>query len=367
MLATPPERTHNPVGLPTPEAVRRDPVAVLDVRIGSDRESDSILLNGPRHLAGHGYRLLCSRLHFPDDTDFAAFERIAKEADAPLVAIPDRGPWDWHVLRDLLDLCQREQVRIWHAHDFKTYLLGLMINRIWPMRLVASVGRDEKPQSGLAERLARLCLPRYERVFVESQDQFSVCVKAGIRPERLILLDPAIDTERIARHQAAIAAKAERTIPVDRALIGAAGNHIGPVQAAARVLTNRGRDVQIVESSVADWLEALDVYVWCDTHDIIPIALLEAMAMNLPCIAFRTSATNSIIDYGVNGLLVNADDARGLSSSLQRLLSDSLEREAMGRMARRTVEIRFSLPVRMAKLASAFDQIVPLDSGLPAR
>lgn len=362
--ATPPERTHEPIGLPMPQAVRGEPVAVLDVRVGSDRESDSLLLNGPRHLAGHGYRLLCSRLHLPDDADFAAFERTAKEADAPLVAIPDHGPWDWHVLRDLFSLCQREQIRIWHAHDFKTTVLGLMLNRLWPMRLVASVSSDEPPNNPvLAGRLNRLCLPRYERVLVESQDQITACIQAGIRPERLVLLDPAIDTVRIARHQAVTAAKADRMIPVERTVIGAAGNDLSSLQAAIRMLTNRGHDVHRIESPDGDLLEALDVFVLCGLHDSIPKALLEAMAMNVPCIAFRTPVTGSIIDHGVNGLLVNPEDAAGLCTSLQRLLSDSIEREAIGRMARRTVETRFSLPVRMARLAKVYDQIVQDDSG----
>ena len=355
MPATPPERTFDPVGLPTSQAVRGEPVAVLDVRVGSDRDSDSLLHNGPRHLAGHGYRLLCSRLQLPDDTAFAAFERIAKEADAPLIAIPDRGPWDWPVLRDLLDLCQREQIRIWHAHDFKTNILGLMLNRLWPMRLVASDCNEIQPSiASFAERLNHICLPRYERVLVESQDQFDAHIKAGILPEQLVLLDPAIDTERIIRHQAVIAVKAERKIPIERTLIGGAGNDLAFIRSAIRELTTRGHDVQLIESPEIDSLETLDLFVW---QDSIPAALLEAMAMNVPCIATRTSATSSIIDHGVNGLLVNRDDVSGLVYSLQRLLSDPLAREAIGRMARRTVETRFSLPVQLARLAKVYDEL----------
>jgi hypothetical protein len=359
MLATPPDRAHEPIGLPVPQAVRGEPIAVLDVRVGSDRDSDSILLNGPRHLAGHGYRLLGSRLHLPDDTDFTAFERLAKEADAPLVAIPDRGPWDWHVLRDLLALCQREQIRIWHAHDFKTTILGLMLNRLWPMRLVASVhGDGPVPEPMLAARLNRLCLPRYERVFVETQNQFTACINTGIQPERLILLDPAIDTERVIRHQAITSAKVARKIPIEQTVIGVSGHDLKGIQAAVR-----DHNVHFVELPDTDGLEALDVYIWQGTDDTSPTALLEAMAMNVPCLARRTTITSSIIDHGVNGLFVNPDDPAGLRLSLKRLLVDTFDREAIGRMARRTVETRFSLPVRLARLARVFDAMMGIAYG----
>jgi hypothetical protein len=359
MPATPPDRALNTVGLPTPGAVRGELVGVLDARIGSDCESNSILVNGPRYLAGHGYRLLCSHLSLPDDSHFAAVEQIAREADAPLVVIPDHGPWDWHVLRELLALCQREQIRIWHAHDFKTTILGLMLNRLWPMRLVASChSNGPLPDPMLAERLNRLCLPRYERVLVESQDQFIACINAGIHPERLILLDPAIDTDRIVRHQAITSAKAARKISVERTVIGVSGHDGQQIQTAVRE-----HNVQLVESPDMEGLEALDVFIWHGTHSSSPTALLEAMAINVPCIATRTVITSSIIDHGVNGLLVNPNDSTGLRFSMQRLMTNSLEREAMGRMARRKVETHFSLPVRMSRLAIVYDELVATASG----
>ncbi len=100
---------------------RTKPV-VLDVRVvtGTGGGPDKTILNSPRFLEPMGYRNICAYMHPPDDPGFEVLRRRAEAWSAPLLAIPDRGPWDWRVVKELLAVCRREKVAIWHGHDYKS-------------------------------------------------------------------------------------------------------------------------------------------------------------------------------------------------------------------------------------------------------
>ena len=114
---------------------------VLDARVlaGSGGGPDKTILNSPRHLGPAGYRMLCLYLRPPGDPGFEAIRRKAADKAAPLVEVDDRGPLDWRVVPRLAAVCRRERVAVWHGHDYKTNLLGLLLARLWPMRLVTTV------------------------------------------------------------------------------------------------------------------------------------------------------------------------------------------------------------------------------------
>lgn len=60
------------------------------------------------------------------------------------------------------------------------------------------------------------------------------------------------------------------------------------------------------------------------------IVFLEAMASSLPVVAGRAAAVPEVVTEGVTALLVDPDDERALTKSLERLLDDPAQREAMG-------------------------------------
>jgi glycosyltransferase involved in cell wall biosynthesis len=121
-------------------------------------------------------------------------------------------------------------------------------------------------------------------------------------------------------------------------------------RAAAAGVADR---VLFVESSrtIEKYFRAVDAYALPSIREGFPNALLEAMASGLPCIATRLrGATDVIIDHGVNGLLVEADDAAGFASGIRSVLTDRHEAARLGSAARTTVMDRFA----MARTAPAW-------------
>jgi glycosyltransferase involved in cell wall biosynthesis len=66
-----------------------------------------------------------------------------------------------------------------------------------------------------------------------------------------------------------------------------------------------------------------DVFAMPSRFEAFGIALVEAMAAGLPCIARRAFAMPEIVEEGQTGALVSSDDPDELALALHRVLSDS--------------------------------------------
>jgi glycosyltransferase involved in cell wall biosynthesis len=73
-----------------------------------------------------------------------------------------------------------------------------------------------------------------------------------------------------------------------------------------------------------------------------PCAALEAMAMELPVVGFKTSGMPEVILDGETGFLVDLGDTKAMTEKINLLLSDESLRREMGQKARKFVEDNFS-------------------------
>ena len=72
------------------------------------------------------------------------------------------------------------------------------------------------------------------------------------------------------------------------------------------------------------------------------MALLEAMAAELPCVATMVSGTTQVVLPGITGLLVPPGDTRALRDAMLEVLAHPAGAQQMGRAGRRRVEREFS-------------------------
>jgi len=361
---------------------------------GSGGGPDKTILNSPRFLADAGYRTVCAYMHSPRDPGFEQLRQKARRWQAALVSVPDRGFWDWKVVPLMLNICRRERVAIWHGHDYKTNLLGLLLRRFWPMRLVTTVHGwvHHTRRTPLYYALDRWCLPRYERVLCVSDDLRQCSLECGVPSDRCLLIENAIDTEEFRRQRTAIDAKRGLGLQCHRLVIGAVGR-LSPekgfdvlLHALARVL-GQGADAELLLigegeqraelESLADSLgcrdrvhfagfqgdtrrfyEAMDVFVLSSLREGLPNVVLEAMAMEVPLVATRIAGVPRVIEDGRNGLLVEPGSAEELAGAMMRLIQNQPLRERLKQEELHTVEDRFSFRDRMSKVAAVFDELL---------
>ena len=94
---------------------------------------------------------------------------------------------------------------------------------------------------------------------------------------------------------------------------------------------------------VADLMLASDVLVHGARQEPLGRVLLEAASLNLPIVATDVGGTREILDDGVSGLLVPADDPAATASAVARLLEDADLRRQLAIAAVERVSNDFSV------------------------
>jgi glycosyltransferase involved in cell wall biosynthesis len=99
---------------------------------------------------------------------------------------------------------------------------------------------------------------------------------------------------------------------------------------------------------VQDVLPQCDAFALPSLTEGIPLALLEAMAAGLPCVATAVGGVPEVLVDGESGLLVAPDSPSALCSGIARVLTDAALAERLGANAVRRVAERFSMTTMAA-------------------
>jgi glycosyltransferase involved in cell wall biosynthesis len=284
-----------------------------------------------------------------------------------------RGPWArpdlMHVVHDemsetALVLSQSLDLPyIQTVADFRTLGRGLRLSRRWCRRLVA-IGPELA--AGLVEDL-------------------------GVPASRIAVIPPGIALpEEPAREPAA------GRVPV----IGAGGpldevsGLIVFLEAARRILDS-GRDAEFViagqgpshvelrrraqalgiiervtvaefPSIGADYWAVLDLYCQPSVAANAGVALLQAMAHSVPCIATAAPGLRGLIEPGSSGLIVPPGDPVALELAINELLDRPAWARELGANARRRVRDEFDPEVEADRLVELYRDVLATDEEAPA-
>jgi glycosyltransferase involved in cell wall biosynthesis len=89
----------------------------------------------------------------------------------------------------------------------------------------------------------------------------------------------------------------------------------------------------------------------------LPMSLLEAMAIGLPCIVTPVGAIPSVIENGRNGVIVPVGDAATLGREINALARDPERRARLGAAARADCVTRFGLAGTVEKIRRIYDDV----------
>ena len=90
----------------------------------------------------------------------------------------------------------------------------------------------------------------------------------------------------------------------------------------------------------------------------LPVVLMEAMAMEIPCVTTYIAGIPEMIRDGVDGLLVPASDLEALVAALARLMDDEKLRRKIGKNARKRIVEQYNLTKNVNRLAHVFSQLI---------
>jgi glycosyltransferase involved in cell wall biosynthesis len=85
-----------------------------------------------------------------------------------------------------------------------------------------------------------------------------------------------------------------------------------------------------------------DIFAFPTLADVLPLAIMEAMASGLPVITTAVGAVSEQIEHGVTGFLIPPGDARALAEVTLRLVRDPGLRSAMSAAVRQSADEKFN-------------------------
>ena len=108
------------------------------------------------------------------------------------------------------------------------------------------------------------------------------------------------------------------------------------------------------QDRIRDYYAAADIFSLLSFAEGIPVVLMEAMAMEIPCVTTRITGIPELIREGVDGLLVAPSDLEETVAAIVRLMDDPALRERIGKSGRARVLEKYNLRRNIEALAAIF-------------
>jgi len=115
---------------------------------------------------------------------------------------------------------------------------------------------------------------------------------------------------------------------------------------------------RLTAAEVAARLAAADVFALSSRYEGSPLALMEAMASGLPCVATDVSGVRDLIPDEQCGRVVPVGDVRAMAAAIAELLDDRDLRAAIGKRARQVVLDGFTIERSMRETESVLVEAV---------
>ncbi len=111
-------------------------------------------------------------------------------------------------------------------------------------------------------------------------------------------------------------------------------------------------------SDTADVLAAMDIFAFPSHSEAFGIALVEAMAMEKPCVASDSNGILDIVIDGKTGLLFKTGDAEDLTRKLEGLILSEEKRIEFGKAARERAVKNFDINILTERVIGYYSEFI---------
>ena len=99
-----------------------------------------------------------------------------------------------------------------------------------------------------------------------------------------------------------------------------------------------------------------DMFALASFAEGVPVALMEAMSLGVPCVSTTVAGIPELIHTGESGLLVAPGEATALADAIETLVLDETLRHRLGEAGRERIIHDYNLPRNLDSLAQHFSE-----------
>jgi glycosyltransferase involved in cell wall biosynthesis len=110
-----------------------------------------------------------------------------------------------------------------------------------------------------------------------------------------------------------------------------------------------------IVDDVSTYLRDADVYVSTSQREGMPLAVLEAMASQVPVVASDIAGNRSVVHHGETGRLYPSGDIPALVQAVRKVLDEPAAAQELASRARRLVEERYSAEAALRAYEDLYD------------
>jgi glycosyltransferase involved in cell wall biosynthesis len=313
----------------------------------------------------------------------------ARDAGLPTVMLPMRGAFDLRSIAGLARVLRREHVDLVNTHSSIDSWIGGFAAKLTRTRLV----RTRHLSTPWRRHPLNFVVHMPDAVITTGEAlRRELMAVHGFRPDRVLSVPTGIDVDAFIPASCAAADRAALGIPPGAIALGnvavlrnfkrhdllidaaaqlrarhdcyVAIAGAGPTAAIAAHARTRGfadrvRFLGHLED-VRPLLRCADVVVSASgSHEGVPQALIQALAMARPVVATAVGAVGELVQHERTGLLVPPGDAGALAAAVERLLLDPALAADCGRRGRTHVAAQYSSRQMIDRLLGLYDQLLP--------
>ena len=294
----------------------------------------------------------------------------------------------------LLSFCRHKRITLIHSHGYKSNFLSLVVKIFLPhMRLVAT--NHNYLTNTLRQRFYRWLdlrvLTLYVAVVAVSEDVKRDMIAGGFSAKRIQVIDngisqlPKISAKEKKQLLASLGFSEENFFigivaslteeKAHRVLLSAFSQIIHHYPCCRLIIVGDGLlrsdleaySCQLGLSSVVYFLgyradsrqllNILDVFVLPSYREGLPLALLEAMSIDIPVVATSVGAIPKVVHHLENGLLIEPGSVDQLIDALERIVEDPNLRKTLAKNGQREVTEKYSCQRMAGEYFKVYDGV----------
>ncbi len=316
----------------------------------------------------------------------------AREEEIPASVISCKTKFDLAAIRKLQDYISDNKIEIIHAHGYKSDLYGLIVSRALKIPLVSTLhgwtGENGKVRIyGLIDRCIIKCAHHIVSVSPAISEELE---RLNINNSRISFIPNGVDVdyycpprrrknlrshlylrkkfvigvvgrlsvEKGHRYLIDALKEVKKNTPDIQVLIIGDGPLKGKLQDRVHAL---GLSDSVIFTGFQDNMPSLykdmDIFVLPSLTEGVPMALLEAMSLELPVVATRVGGVPFVLG-DAEGILVDAGKSKELADAIVSLVRNPSLRGKYGKNGRVKVVKEFSLDVCYMKYKKVYEKVL---------